>query len=72
MPQRYTPSYSSEFRDRGVRLYREYRSDYSSYSSDHSAYRAISSKLGCSSDSLHGWCIQAAKDAGERPRAFCI
>lgn len=30
------------------------------------AYRAIASKLGCSHDTLRAWCIQAARDAGER------
>ena len=30
------------------------------------AYRAIASKLGCSHDTLRSWCIQAARDAGER------
>jgi len=40
-----TPSYTAEFRERGVRLYRERRPD---YRSDNAAYRAIASKLGCS------------------------
>jgi transposase-like protein len=30
------------------------------------AYRAISSTLSCSHDTLRSWCIQAARDAGER------
>jgi transposase-like protein len=30
------------------------------------AYRAIASKLGCSPDTLRAWCVQAARDAGER------
>ena len=29
-------------------------------------YRAIASKLGCSHDTLRAWCIQAARDAGDR------
>jgi len=58
-----TPSYSAEFRERGVRLYREHRSD---YTSDNKAYRAIASKLGCSGDTLRAWCLQAARDADER------
>ena len=58
-----TPSYSAEFRERGVRLYREHRSD---YTSDNRAYRGIASKLGCSHDTLRAWCIQAARDEGER------
>lgn len=61
--QKYTPKYSSEFRERGVRLYQENRSN---YASDNAAFRAIGSKLGCSPDSLRSWCHQAERDAGER------
>ena len=61
--KRHTPSYTVEFRARGVRLFREHRSG---YSSDSAAYRAIASKLGCCPDTLRAWCIQAARDAGER------
>jgi len=58
-----TPSYSAEFRERGVRLYREQRAE---YASDNAAYRAIAPKLGCSHDTLRAWCLQAARDSGER------
>jgi transposase len=58
-----TPKYTAEFRERGVRLFREQRPD---YTSDNAAYRAIASKLGCSHDTLRAWCLQAARDAGER------
>ena len=58
-----TPTYTAEFRERGVRLYREHRPD---YTSDNAAYRAIASKLGCSHDTLRSWCLQAARDSGER------
>ena len=61
--RRYTPSYTAEFRARGVRLFTENRAD---YSSDSAAYRAIAPKLGCSPDSLRVWCQQAERDAGER------
>ena len=57
------PKYTPEFRDRGVGLYRERRAD---YASDNAAYKAIASKLGCSPDTLRAWCVQAARDAGER------
>ena len=60
--KKHTPSYTAEFRARGVRLFHEHRSD---YSSDNAAYRAIASKLGCSSFSLRDWCRRAARDAGE-------
>ena len=59
----YTPKYSSEFRERGVRLYQENRGN---YPSDNAAFCAIGSKLGCSPDSLRSWCHQAERDAGER------
>ena len=58
-----TPKYTPEFRERGVRLYRDQRPD---YASDNAAYKAIASKLGCSPDTLRAWCVQAARDAGER------
>jgi len=61
--KKHTPKYTAEFRARGVRLYREHRSD---YASDNAAYKAIADKLGCSHDTLRGWCIQAARDAGVR------
>ena len=61
--KKHTPTYTAEFRERGVRLYREHRSD---YTSDNAAYRVIASKLGCSHDTLRAWCLQAARDAGER------
>ena len=60
----YPPSYPVELRERGVRLFRNHRSE---YTSDNAAYRAIAAKLGCSPDSLRGWCQRAERDAGERP-----
>lgn len=61
--KKHTPSYTAEFRGRGVRLFKENRAD---YASDNAAYRAIASKLGCSPDSLRAWSQQADRDAGER------
>ncbi len=58
-----TPTYTPEFRERGIRLFKENRAN---YSSDNAAYRAIASKLGCSPDSLRAWCQQAERDAGMR------
>jgi len=58
-----TPTYTAEFRARGVRLCKENRAN---YSSDNAAYKAIASKLGCSPDSLRAWYQQAERDAGER------
>lgn len=59
----HTPSYPAELRERGVRLFKEHRSE---YASDNAAYRAIARKLGCSPDSLRVWCRQAERDAGQR------
>jgi transposase len=56
-----TVKYPAEFRERGVRMVKEHRSE---YSSDNAAYRAVSEKLGCNTDTLRGWCKQAAIDAG--------
>jgi transposase len=58
-----TPSYTAEFRTRGVRLFNENRAD---YATDNAAYQAIAAKLGCSHDSLRAWCQRAASDADER------
>ena len=49
--KKHTPTHTAEFRERGVRLYREHRSD---YTSDNAAYRAIASKLGCSHGHVAG------------------
>lgn len=62
MSKKSSIKYTAEFRARGVRLYREHRSD---YPSDHAAFHAISQKLGCSLYALRSWCRQAATDAGE-------
>ncbi len=62
-PKKHAPRYTAEFRERGVRLFREQRPD---YASDNAAYQAISSKLGCSADTLRAWRRQASCDAGER------
>jgi hypothetical protein len=40
--KKHTPTYTAEFRERGVRLYREHRSD---YTSDNAAYRALARSL---------------------------
>ena len=61
--RKHTPAYPAELRERGVRLFREQRSE---YSSDTAACRAIAPKLGCSPDSLRVWFQQADRDAGRR------
>ena len=68
--KKHTPAYPAELRERGVRLFRENRSE---YTSDNAAYRAIAPKLGCSPDSLRVWCQQAERDRGRNApaRALC-
>ena len=61
--RKHTPTYTPEFRARGVRLFTENRTN---YPSNNAAYKAIASKLGCSGDSLRAWCQQVERDAGER------
>jgi len=43
----YTPTYSVEFHERAIQLFKDYRSE---YASDNKAYRGIAGKLGCSGD----------------------
>ena len=61
--RKHTPTYTAEFRERSIRLFRENRNN---YSSDNAAYKAIASKLDYSPDSLRTWCQQAERDAGMR------
>lgn len=80
--RKHTPSYTAEFRARGVRLFNEQRSEYRSEfklvhasglndpvdqsKAQNAAYQAITPKLGCAPDSLRGWCRQSERDAGAR------
>ena len=56
--------YSSDFRERAVRLVMEHRDD---YQSEAVALSAIAGKLGCSPDSLRTWVRQIQRDGSERP-----
>ena len=60
------PKYTADLRERGVRLFRQQRPE---YDSDNAAHKAIAPKPGCSPDTLRAWCVQAARDAGERDGA---
>ena len=61
---RSTPKYPAELRAPRVRLVIENRAN---YASDNVGYHSIAAKLGCSSHTLHAWCIQAEHDADARP-----
>ncbi len=61
--KKYNPAYPAELRARGVRLFQEQRSN---YTSDTAACRATAPEPGCSTDSLRKWCRQAERDAGQR------
>ncbi len=60
--RKHTPTYTAEFRERGIRLFKENRAN---YTSDNAAYKAIALKLGCSPDSLRAWCRQSDRDTGK-------
>jgi transposase len=51
--------YSSEVRERSVRLVRESRAD---HPSEWAAIRAIASKVGCSAETLRGWVKRSGDD----------
>jgi transposase len=55
--------YSTEFRERAVRLAMDHRDE---YQSEAAALTAIAGKLGCSPDSLRVWVRQVQRDGGER------
>lgn len=55
--------YSSELRERGVRLVREHGPE---YPSQWAAIQSIAGKLGCTGETLRKWVRQAERDAGVR------
>ena len=56
--------YSSEVRDRAVRMVFEYGP---SYESEWAAMGSISEKIGCTRETLRRWVRQAQRDSGQRP-----
>jgi transposase len=55
--------FSSEVRERAVRMVREHRND---YLTEWAAISSIAGKIGCTGETLRGWVRQAERDAGER------
>jgi transposase len=56
--------YSSEVRERAVRLVVDQLKD---HESEWAAICSIASKMGCTADTLRRWLRQAERDAGKRP-----
>ena len=56
--------YSSEVRERAVRMVFDHRGD---YASQYKAIRSIAQKIGCSGETLRHWVRQAERDQGLRP-----
>lgn len=55
--------FSEEVRERAVRMFFEHRGE---YASEWEGMRSISSKIGCTAETLRKWVRQAEVDAGRR------
>ncbi len=56
--------YSSEVKDRAVRMVLEHQEDYDSH---WATIKSISAKIGCTAETLRKWVRQAERDQGLRP-----
>jgi transposase len=56
--------YSPEVRERAVRMVEEHVEEYGSH---WATIQSIAQKIGCSSETLRKWVVQAQRDAGHRP-----
>jgi transposase-like protein len=63
-PSKTRPPFSSEVRERAVRMVREHRSD---YASEWAAITSIAEKIGCTAQTLSNWVKQDERDRGARP-----
>ena len=59
-----TTRYSAEVRERAVLLVTEHRDE---YGSQWAAIQSIAAKIGCTTESLRRWVLQAERDQGKRP-----
>ena len=59
-----TTRYSQEVRERAVRMVSEHRSE---YPSEWATIASISSKIGCTAETLRRWVARSQVDAGTRP-----
>ncbi len=63
MTKQTSARYSSEVRERAVRMVLEHQSD---HPSQWAAMSSIASKIGCTGETLHKWVRQAERDQGLR------
>ena len=56
--------FSSEVRERAVRMVEEHRE---AYASEWAVLQSVAPKLGCTAETLRKWVRQTQRDAGHRP-----
>ena len=65
MNEKTTQHYSSEIRERAVRMVREHQDE---YPSEWAAIQSISAKFGCTAETLRRW-LRLSQTAGVKPKA---